>query len=143
FTVSRTLYEATRDYARSQSLRMTAHIAESHDEMLLVRDGAGPFAEGHRKRGIDVTPRHCTPIAYLESLGLLGSDMLLVHVIEIEDADLDRVETSKSAVAHCPKSNAKLGNRTARIGEMREQRIPVALGTDSVASNNVADMFEE
>jgi 5-methylthioadenosine/S-adenosylhomocysteine deaminase len=141
--VSRTLYELARDYARGESLRMTAHIAESHDEVLLVRDGAGPFAKGQRNRGIEVTPRHMMPLAYLDSLGLLGPDMLLIHVIEIEDEDMNRLQASQSTVVHCPKSNAKLGNRIARVGEMRARSVPVSLGTDSVASNNVADMFEE
>jgi cytosine/adenosine deaminase-related metal-dependent hydrolase len=143
FTVSRTLYEATRDYARSQSLPMTAHIAESQDELLLVRDGDGPFAKGQRNRGIEVTPRHCTPVAYLDNLGLLGPDMLLIHVIQIEDQDLNRLQTSRTTVVHCPKSNAKLGNRIARVTDMRARGVPVSLGTDSVASNNVVDMFEE
>jgi 5-methylthioadenosine/S-adenosylhomocysteine deaminase len=143
FTVSKTLYESVRDYARLERLRMTAHIAESRDEVLLVRDGTGVFAEGHRNRGIEVTPRHCSPIAYLFSLGLLGSDMLLIHCIETDDDDLDRLRASGSRVVHCPKSNAKLGNHIARVTEMRERGVMVSLGTDSVASNNVADMFEE
>jgi len=143
FTVSKTLYEATRDFARSNRLPMTAHIAESRDELLLVRDGAGPFAEGQRNRGIEVTPRHCTPVTYLDALDLLGPDMLLIHVIEIDDQDLDRLQNSGVFVVHCPKSNAKLGHRTARVSEMQERGVTVALGTDSMASNNSVDMFEE
>ena len=54
YSVSPKLYEGIRDYARGDGLRMTAHIAESIDETLFVRDGAGPFAEAHRKRGIAV-----------------------------------------------------------------------------------------
>jgi cytosine/adenosine deaminase-related metal-dependent hydrolase len=143
FTVSKTLYEATRDYARRERMRMTAHIAESRDEMLLVRDGAGSFAEGQRNRGIEVKGRHCTPIAYLYGMDLSGPDMLLIHAIEIEDQDLERLQSSRTPVVHCPKSNAKLGNRIARVTEMRDRGVTVSLGTDSVASNNVADMFEE
>ena len=143
YTISRPLYQAVRDYARKERLRMTAHVAESHDETLFVRDGAGPFAAAHAKRGIEVTARGCTPVAYLDSLGVLGSDLLLVHGVEADDRDIDRLRDTGTFVVHCPKSNAKLGNATARILEMRDCGVHVSLGTDSMASNDVIDMFEE
>jgi 5-methylthioadenosine/S-adenosylhomocysteine deaminase len=143
YTVSRPLFEAVRDYARKTGLRMTAHVAESRDETGFVRDGAGPFAAAHTKRGIEVTPRRCMPVAYMDSLGLLGPDMLLAHGVETNERDLDRLRETGTFVVHCPKSNAKLGNGTARIHDMLERGVRVSLGTDSVASNNVIDMFEE
>jgi 5-methylthioadenosine/S-adenosylhomocysteine deaminase len=143
YTVSRPLYELVRDYARKESLRMTAHVAESRDETGFVRDGAGPFAAAHAKRGIEVTPRRCMPVAYMDSLGLLGPDMLLVHCVEASERDLDHLRETGTFVVHCPKSNAKLGNGSARIHDMLEQGVRISLGTDSVASNNVIDMFEE
>lgn len=143
YTVSKTLYERARDFARSERLPMTAHIAESHEETFFVRDGAGHFAEAHRKREIAVTPRHVLPVAYLDSLGLLGPDMLLVHAIETDDRDLQRLRDTGTSIAHCPRSNAKLGHGVARIAQMRKVGIPVSLGTDSTASNDSIDMFAE
>jgi 5-methylthioadenosine/S-adenosylhomocysteine deaminase len=143
YTVSTALYRGTADYARSTRLPMAAHIAESREEVLFVRDGAGTFEEGLKNRGIQVTPRHCLPVAYLDSLGLLGPAMLLIHAVEIDERDLRRIAETGTSVAHCPKSNAKLGHRIARLTEMRAAGVPVGLGTDSVASNNVVDMFEE
>src|SRR4029079_13013347 len=84
YTVSKPLYEGVRDYARRESLPMTAHIAESGDETLFVRDGTGPFAASHGKRNIAVVARHVRPVAYLDTLGLLGPDMLAVHAIETD-----------------------------------------------------------
>jgi cytosine/adenosine deaminase-related metal-dependent hydrolase len=143
YTVSKPLYEAVRDFARSEALLLTAHIAESPDETQFVRDGTGHFAEAHRKREIEVTPRQLSPIAYLDSLGLLGPDMLLVHAIETEDQDLRRIRDTGASVSHCPRSNAKLGHRVARVAELRALGIPVSLGTDSTASNDSLDMFAE
>jgi len=143
YTVSQSLYRSVRDFARKEGLRMTAHVAESRDETGFVRDGAGPFAAAHAKRGIEVAARRCMPVAYMASLGLLGPDMLLVHCVEANERDLDHLRDTGTFVVHCPKSNAKLGNATARIHDMRAQDIGVSLGTDSVASNNVIDMFEE
>ncbi len=143
YTVSRPLFERVRDFARRESLHMTTHGAESHDETLFVRDGGGPFAEAHAARGIEVTPRGCSPLAYLENLGLLGPDMLIAHAVEADDRDLELLQKNRTPVVHCPKSNAKLGNGVARVREMQDCGISLSLGTDSIASNESLDMFEE
>jgi 5-methylthioadenosine/S-adenosylhomocysteine deaminase len=143
YSVSPRLYEGVRDYARRDGLRMTAHIAESRDETSFVREGTGSFADAHRKRGIDVIPRGCSPVAHLGRLGLLGPDMLLVHAVETDAQDHERIRESGAFVAHCPKSNAYLGHRVAPVAAMRERGIPVALGTDSAASNDAFDMLAE
>jgi cytosine/adenosine deaminase-related metal-dependent hydrolase len=143
YSVSKALYEGVRDYAGSEGLRLTAHIAESHEETLFVREGAGHFAEAHKKREISVTPRRMSPIAYLDSVGLLRPEMLLVHAIETEPGDFQRIIDSGAFVAHCPRSNLKLGHALAPVALMRAMGIPVSLGTDSTASNESIDMFEE
>jgi 5-methylthioadenosine/S-adenosylhomocysteine deaminase len=122
---------------------MTAHIAESREELSFVQEGTGPFADAHRKRGIDVTARGCSPVAHLDRLELLGPDMLLVHAIETDAQDHERIRELGAFVAHCPKSNAYLGHRVAPVAAMRGRGIPVALGTDSLASNDAFDMFAE
>jgi cytosine/adenosine deaminase-related metal-dependent hydrolase len=143
YTVSKRLYELVRDFARAENLPMTAHIAESSEETKFVRDGQGHFADAHRKRGIEVTARHLSPVPYLDSVGLLGPDMLMVHVIEAEEGDLRRIRDRGASVSHCPKSNQKLGHGVAPVAEMRQLGIPVSVGTDSTASNDSIDMFAE
>ena len=143
YTVSEKLYQAVSRYAGQEGLRLTTHIAESADEGMFVRWGAGTFAERWRERGIPLTPAGCSPVAYLDKMGLLRPETLLVHMIDIEDADFQLLRDKQPAVVHCPKSNAKLAHGIARIREIRETGIPVGLGSDSVASNNVVDMFEE
>ncbi len=143
YTVSARLYEAVSRYAERENLRMTTHIAESEDEGMFVRWGAGVFGERWTERGIPLFPAGCSPVSYIDGLGLLRPETLLVHAIDLEDADFEILRTKRPCLAHCPKSNAKFGHGVARLPEIRDTGITIGLGTDSVASNNVVDMFEE
>jgi 5-methylthioadenosine/S-adenosylhomocysteine deaminase len=143
YTVSAKLYEAVNWYAEQDNLRMATHIAESEDEGMFVRWGAGVFAERWTERGIPLAPAGCSPLAYIDNLGLLRPETLLIHAIDLEDSDFEILKDKQPAVVHCPKSNAKLGHGIARLDEIRNAGIPVGLGTDSVASNNAVDIFEE
>lgn len=143
YTVSRELFQRVRDYARQENLRMTSHVAESREETLFVNEGAGPFAEFHRKRRIDVVSRGCSPVAYLHGLGLLGPDILLAHAIETDAGDIESIRETGSPVVHCPQSNTYFGHRVAPVAAMRDRGICVSLGTDSAASNEVFDIFAE
>jgi 5-methylthioadenosine/S-adenosylhomocysteine deaminase len=82
-------------------------------------------------------------VSYLNRLGLLRPETLLVHAVDLEDDDLKFLSEKRPSLAHCPKSNAKLAHGVARLTDIRNTGIQVGLGTDSVASNNVVDMFEE
>jgi 5-methylthioadenosine/S-adenosylhomocysteine deaminase len=74
---------------------------------------------------------------------MLGPDMLLVHAIETDAADIRRLRDTATFVVHCPKSNATLGHRVAPVAAMRSNGVHVSLGTDSLASNDDIDMFAE
>jgi cytosine/adenosine deaminase-related metal-dependent hydrolase len=143
YTVSAKLYRAVNDFAQSEGLRLTAHIGESEEEGAFVRWGGGVFAERWSARGIPVDPPGCSPLAYLNRVGLLRPEMLAVHAIDLEDADFGLLREKRPALVHCPKSNAKLAHGIAQLPRILETGIIVGLGTDSVASNNVVDMFEE
>lgn len=143
YTVSDLLYAGVADYARRERLPVAVHIAESEVERELVERGEGIFAEGLRRRGIDIAPRGRSSIELLERTGILETRALLIHCVRLDDADIDLVARRRAPVAHCPVSNAKLGHGTARVLEMLAAGITVGLGSDSVASNNRMDMLAE
>ncbi len=143
YTVSPPLYRAVAEFARAGQWPVAVHIAESTAESAFVRDGTGPFAEGHRARGIAVTPHACSPIALIDECGVLDTRPLLIHAIQLDAADIARIARSGATVVHCPISNLKLGHGIAPIAALRAAGVAVGLGTDSVASNDRVDLLGE
>lgn len=143
FTVSDAHFKAVAHYARSEALPIAVHIAESAAEFELVTAGRGTFADALRARGIDISARAPSPIALLEQLGVLSAQPLLIHCVQVDARDIDRIAHHGAFVAHCPVANARLGHGIAPVIAMRDAGITIGLGSDSMASNNRMDMLEE
>jgi len=124
-------------------LPLMMHAAESEAEELFLREGAGIFADGLAKRGIEWTPPRVSTIQYLRDCGILDTRPLLAHCIRVDDRDIEVLQETGAKVAHCPKSNAKLGHGRAPLAKFVEAGVTVGLGSDSVASNNTCDLMEE
>lgn len=84
-----------------------------------------------------------TPVEYLDSLGLLGEDLILAHCVHVSDNDIRLLARHKVSVAHCPCSNMKLGSGIFRYRDMIDAGVRICLGTDGASSNNCLDMGME
>lgn len=143
YTVCAPQLELIAEFALSERLPLMMHAAETNMETSLLRDGSGPFSEGLKRRGIEWSAPGVSTIQYLKSHGILGTRPLLAHCTTVDDADIETMRETESRVAHCPKSNAKLGHGVAPFAKFLDAGIAVGLGSDSVASNNTCDMLEE
>lgn len=119
------------------------HAAESAAEDMFMREGCGSFAEGLARRGIEWKAPGVSTIQYLKQVGVLDVKPLLAHCIRVDDRDIETLRETETKVAHCPKSNAKLGHGRAPFARFLEAGIGVGFGSDSVASNNTSDILEE
>jgi cytosine/adenosine deaminase-related metal-dependent hydrolase len=108
-----------------------------------VRDGAGPFAEALRARGIAVEPRRASPIAYLVQRGVIKPRTLCIHCVQADESDVELLRAGGAAVAHCPRSNAAHRHGKLPFALLREAGVPVGLGTDSVVSVGELDLWAE
>lgn len=84
-----------------------------------------------------------TPTAFLDSLGMFEYGGGGYHCVHMTDEDLDIFKERKLWVVTNPGSNTKLASGIARIGDMMDRGISLAIGTDGAASNNCLDMFRE
>jgi cytosine/adenosine deaminase-related metal-dependent hydrolase len=143
YTVSAPQLEMISRFAIEEHLPLMMHAAETAMEVSLMINGDGPFAEGLRRRDIDWQAPGVSTIQYLSAHGVLETHPLLAHCITADDDDIETMKQTETRVAHCPKSNAKLGHGVAPLSKMLAKGISVGLGSDSVASNNVCDLIEE
>ena len=63
--------------------------------------------------------------------------------MELNEAEITRLADSQVAIAHNPISNLKLASGIAPVVQLQKAGVAVGIATDSVASNNNLDMFEE
>ncbi len=112
--------------ARRRGALLHTHAAENSEEVALVRERT-----------------QLGNIEYLHSLGFTGEDVLLAHCIWISVQERRLLRETKTRVIHCPSANLKLGSGIARIAEMLDDEIMIALGADGVACNNTLDGFFE
>ena len=143
YTVGSRLFELIAQYAILNRVPLSIHAAESADETELLMHGTGLFQELYERFDLEWHSPHCTPIEYLERLGVLSTKPLLAHCIAVSASDIQKIESNGAKIAHCPKSNAKFAHGYAPLEAFLDAGITVGIGSDSVASNNICDLLEE
>ncbi|MEZ7600332.1 TRZ/ATZ family protein [Streptococcus sp. 27098_8_69] len=126
YSCSRELLEASLNLAKKEDIPLHIHVAETKEE-------SGIILKRYGKR----------PIAFLDELGYLDHQAVFAHGVELNEAEITRLADSQVAIAHNPISNLKLASGIAPIIQLQKAGVPVGIATDSVASNNNLDMFEE
>lgn len=139
------LLRAGAAWCRAEDVPLCVHVAESPAEVELFMHGRGDFLEVQRRLSIPNIPQvpACSPVAYLEDLGVLEARPLLVHCVHVDDRDVERIARAGASVVHCPRSNARLRCGRMPLEKFLAAGVPVTLGTDSLGSSPSLDVREE
>ncbi len=126
FSVSADLLRESAALARQYGVRLHTHLCETKDEenYMLQREGM-------------------RPLAFMERLGWVGSDVWFAHGIHFNDQELQLLAQTGTGVAHCPASNMKLSSGVCRLPDLLELGVPVGLALDGSASNDGNSLLEE
>jgi len=144
-TVSEELLMAIRDIAARRRLPLAMHVAETGDELLLLQGRRSRLDLLYAAAGwpLDKAPRARSSVEYLDRCGMLDPRFLSVHAVHIDDRDIAALKRSGAAVAHCPRSNRRMGVGAMPLERVLSAGIPVGIGTDSLASVPSLSMWDE
>lgn len=126
YACDKDLLKGSVDLARELDLKLHIHVAETQNENKIILERYG-------KR----------PLAFLKGLGYLEQPAIFAHGVELNSSEIADLANSPVSIAHNPISNLKLASGVAPVTNLLAAGVTVALATDSVASNNNLDMFEE
>ena len=148
YTCHPSLFSAAAELATARDLPVAIHLAGSRDEYDFVRYGSSNLAQDFREqsgwRDVAWMPTGVSPVQYVLQWGLFDAPRVLaVHCVQVDEHDVDVLARHDIAIAHCPRCNAKLGMGIAPLKMFFEHGLTVGLGTDSPASNNTVDPFDE
>jgi 5-methylthioadenosine/S-adenosylhomocysteine deaminase len=137
YTTASAVWEA----AYELGLPVTAHVAESPDEVEFTMRGTGRLARVAAFSGVE-SPG-ATPVRALAAAGLLRPGLLAAHCVQVDEEEIGLLADGGVAVAHCPRANAALGCGIAPLRELLDAGVAVGLGTDGLASTPSLDLWDD
>ena len=146
YSVSPELYRAVTNLAQQHRMLLATHVAETADESELLRRGRGKLAEFLTRMGAlpdGWVPPGQDPIPYLAQLGALDRPAILVHCNYVDGESMALILNRSCSVVYCPRSHAYFGFDPHPVRQMLDMGINVALGTDSLASNDSLSLLDE
>ena len=126
YTVSDGPLKEVRKYATELGIPVHMHVHETAGEV---------------EMGLQATGKR--PWQRLKDLGLVGPDLIAVHMTQLTDAEIADCAQHGVSIAHCPESNLKLASGFCPVDKLLKAGVNVALGTDGAASNNDLDLVGE
>jgi cytosine/adenosine deaminase-related metal-dependent hydrolase len=134
-------------FADDKGLQCTMHLAESIEESDLLQSGSGNIAARLYATALwdpaAAPTRGRSPVQAMCREGRLRPGDLVVHGVQVSAADIVLLKKHACSVVLCPRSNATLDVGKAPVAAYLAAGVPLALGTDSLASAPSLSIWEE
>ena len=146
YSVSIELLKESHGLAKGKILPMAMHIAEMPEEIEFIKSGSGAIRDLLIEFSVwndEWKAPNTTPVKYLHTLGILKGTTG-IHLNIVTEDDIRILKENDVSVVYCPGSNKWFGrNWKYPLKEFLKNNINVAIGTDSLSSNERLNMFYE
>lgn len=139
-------FELYKECSRINDLLLCTHVAETIEEVNFLTDGKGAFIDLLNRFGMlydSWEPMGLRPVEYLGKTGILRNRPLLIHCNYISDDEISLIQREGSSVVYCPRSHRYFGHKEHPFKKLLDKKVNVAIGTDSLASNNSLSVLDE
>jgi cytosine/adenosine deaminase-related metal-dependent hydrolase len=146
YSASPFLIQEIKNHSNMRKSVFSIHVAESAEEIEFLQTGTGSFRSFLESRGAwdnSFNPPGTGAVHYLEQLGVLDHRTLCVHVVHIDEQEIEILANKQVNVCLCPGSNRHLGVGKAPVKQMLSAGILPAIGTDSLSSNKTLNVWRE
>jgi putative selenium metabolism protein SsnA len=123
FTLSDETLEECVGIAKDAGVGCHVHVAED----------AADREDALKKYGVPTVQR-------LHKMGASGPQSLFIHCVHIDDAEMDTIAETKTAVVHNPESNMNNAVGVTPLFDLLRRNVLVGLGTDGMSSDMLAQM---
>jgi aminodeoxyfutalosine deaminase len=146
-TVAADLFKKVQELSRKYGVPKAVHLSETAEEATFMHDTTGPIAEvlypmAHWEQYLP-HPMRTTSTRFLAELGVLDDATLAIHAVHVTPADVALLKERGVTVVLCPRSNQYLFVGAAPHKLLKTSGIPLAVGTDSLASNDSLSLLDE
>jgi len=151
YSVSEPLFDAIKVNAIKNNSLLTIHNQESKAEDEFYKSGTGPILS-HLKNTLGLDTSHWKPTGESSISSMLKylpvqNQLILVHNTFTKKNDIEKIKSNRSLrntyFALCPNSNLYIENQLPQASFLKNEKLNICLGTDSLASNHQLSILDE
>jgi len=122
----------------SEHLIECLKVAQDHDVPMIMHVAEMEFETKKYQEEYS-----CSPIQYLNDIGVLSDRLIAAHCVSVSEDDLDLLERNKVGVIHNAGANSKGAKGVAPVVSMMKRGMKLGLGTDGPMSGNTLDIMTQ
>ena len=127
------------DFATEELLVAAKRIADENGVGMTLHQANGPGSVRVHEQRFGKRP-----VQHLEDIGVVGPNVLLAHVIELDDNEVDILARTDTRAIMCPTQSMKQATGVSQFGklpELLEKGVTIGLGTDAGNNSNLVEVM--